>query len=121
MRRLAPTVAFVALVQWSLAAQGGNAVREGSSVGGPFCFVVSGSPDVTVAGRPIAREGDPIRCVEGVTCDDNVTPITGTIGNGSSSVFVNGVPVAVRGLSTVEGSCVSLSGFGFWPFVEIGE
>lgn len=121
MNALLRVAALIVVALWMSAVQGGNAVREGDTAGFSFCNVASGAPNVTVLGKPMAREGDPINCVEGAVCDDEVTPITGTIGNGSSSVFINGVPAAVSDTSTVEDFCYTASGFGFWPFVEVGS
>lgn len=120
MYRIALLLAIIALLPSVAAAQGGSAVREGSSAG-IFCSVASGSEAVFVSGKPMAREGDLITCVEGALCDDDLTPISGVIANGSSSVFINGVPAAVSNISTIEDSCFPLSLGAGWVFVSIGS
>lgn len=111
-------VAFFTLNGWVNSYAAENAVRQGSSASF-FCTVATGSPNVNVAGLPIARVGDPIICAEGAVCSDGVSQIFGTISVGSSTVRVNGIPAAVSGVSIVE-TCLdeplSVSG---WPFVDI--
>ena len=94
-----------------------NGVREGSGAGA-FCYVAAGSPNVKLVGKPIARVGDPILCVEGVVCPDEVSQVFGTINIGSSSVRINGIPAAVSGISVVE-TCIGTLPLAGWPFVDI--
>ena len=82
--------------------------------------MAAGSPNVNVAGKPMARIGDPILCAAGATCPDGISQIFGTISNGSTSVRINGVPAAVSGVSVIADSCfenpLPISG---WPFVNV--
>ena len=55
---------------------------------------VSGSPDVSINGRPVLRVGDP--GVHSSCCGPN----TWVTAEGSSTVFVNGIPVVRLGDGT---------------------
>ena len=94
-----------------------NGVRQGSGAG-TFCWVAAGSPNVNLVGKPIARVGDPILCVEGIVCPDEISQVFGTISIGSSSVRINGTPAAVSGISVVE-TCIGTLPLAGWPFVDI--
>src|SRR5690606_8670358 len=68
-------------------------------VGGP---IVSGSPNVFIAGVPVARMGDPAVCAAGGM---------DVIAQGSPTVFVNGQPLACAGHITAQGGFI-VSGAG---------
>lgn len=68
-------------------------------VGGP---IVSGSPNVFIAGVPVARMGDPAVCAAGGM---------DVIAQGSPTVFVNGQPLACAGHITAHGGVI-VSGAG---------
>ena len=96
-----------------------NAVRKGSLVSF-FCNVATGSPTVSVAGKPMARVGDSIICAAGTTCPDGISQIFGTISNGSGSVRINGIPAAVSDVSVIADSCLGGAlPIGGWPFVDV--
>jgi uncharacterized Zn-binding protein involved in type VI secretion len=117
MKMSASTSLLVALLVFSSCADSQNAVRQGDFVGF-FCFVNTGNENVTVAGAPMAAEGDSVGCPG--TCPDGVSPVEGTLSGGSSSVFVNGRRAAVSGESIGVDACIDLGEATGWPFVEVG-
>lgn len=80
--------------------------------------VTGGSANVLYGGAvPVARVGDPATCP--LACGDEQPHVGGVIANGSSSVFVNGLPAAVSGVSQVPESCATSSVLSGVPNINV--
>lgn len=81
----------------------------GTDHGGfPPTPVISGSPDVLMDGKPVARMGDPLA----MHSKPKHPPHPRAIAGGESSVLINGIPVAVTGSAITCGGVTIGSGSG---------
>jgi uncharacterized Zn-binding protein involved in type VI secretion len=79
----------------------------GSAHGGfPATPILSGSPDVLIAGRAVARQGDPLLAHRKPKHGSHGRQIMG----GETSILVNGQPVAVSGCAVSCGGVVVAHG-----------
>lgn len=76
--------------------------------GFPPTPVISGSPDVLMDGKPVARMGDPLA----MHSKPKHSPHPRAIAGGESSVLINGIPVAVTGSAITCGGVTIGSGSG---------